>query len=116
MEESRASIGRCALASASFDRRASWRAPVWITGQSENSGSDGASLHRQSRCPPGNVRRRLHYGETAGGPHFRSGPAAAGKFGGAAGKISGVGGPGKIGRPIILVQAVVWLHRDKLCR
>src|SRR2546423_972784 len=103
MEESHARIGRRAPASAAFDWGASWRAAVWFAGQSENPGSDGAALHRQSRRPPGNVRGRLHYGETTGGPHFRSGPAAAGKFGGAAGKISRVSGPGEIGRPIILV-------------
>ena len=36
----------------------------------ENAGSDGASLHRQSGCASGNVRRRLHHRQTAGCAHF----------------------------------------------
>ena len=36
---------------------------IWFAGQSENAGSDGAPLHRQSRCAPGNVFRWIYHSE-----------------------------------------------------
>src|SRR5205807_714315 len=98
------------------DRRASWRATVRIAGCSKNPGGNGAQLHRQSRCATGNVRRRLSHSEAAGRPNFRSGLAVAGKTCQVSRQISGLGNAGKIRRPIILIQAVVWLERDRFCR
>src|SRR5436309_11421997 len=81
MEEPCARVGGCSPASLAFDWSASRRTRIWLTDQPENARSNGTALHRQSRCASRDVRRRLHHSQTAGGAHFRSCPAAAGKLG-----------------------------------
>src|SRR5205823_15116960 len=116
VEKFDATVGGCALALAAPDRRASWRSAIRFTGQSENSRSDGAPLHRQSRRAAGNVRGRLHHRETVGGAHFRPCSPTSRKFGGAARKISDIGVFTKVGRSIILSEGAVSFRRGRFCR
>src|SRR5204863_7786747 len=81
MEKSRACFGRRSPAPFAFDWRTSRRGAIRFTRQPENARSNGAPLHRQSRCALGNVRRGIYNSETAGRPHFRSCPSVAGKPG-----------------------------------
>src|SRR5213079_1710107 len=78
---SRACFGRRSPAPFAFDWRTSRRGAIRFTRQPENARSNGAPLHRQSRCALGNVRRGIYNSETAGRPHFRSCPSVAGKPG-----------------------------------